>query len=273
MAFCNNCGNQIESGTVCDECKAAPAAEIGKADAFKENAKETVAAIQKNMKEGFSKMTSSSMFKYYEKRIFNTAATQPDDNYRFSLYAIGAFYGTLLLTLLVRGLDLMFGLGGFILTMSGQKFGVREAERFIDNMSLIKERFPGLAGGVIVSVLVLSLLSVVVPLVLYKLDKEKTVKDFVIGYANRLVLSTLLLIVVLLITVALRTLSMGTGIPAIMFVLAVFLNNMAGLTLMIGETKFKENIKFYIYSAAIFVQFILNAYFMSTTLSGLSILM
>lgn len=78
------------------------------------------------------------------------------------------------------------------------------------------------------------------------------------------------LAVAFIVSLVLRKLSIATGIPAIVFGVVLFLNSMAGLTLAIGETNVGGSLKFYIYSAAIFIQMVVIAIFANWLMSGLN---
>lgn len=280
MAFCTNCGKQIEEGIVCSECQPKVAPQVAApqvaapqnqnaGDANK--AQMTMESIQKNIKEGFGKVTSSSVFQYYKKRLFNTDARQDDDNFKLSLYGIIAFYGALLLTLLIRGMDILLGLGGVFARMAGQSFGMDEAKSFIEMMKYTG----GAPGGVIFTIALNILITAAIggglALVFYKLDKSKTMQDFVCAYGNRLVLATLLILVTFLFSLLFRVFSIGTGFSAILFLIALFLNSMAGLTLTIGETNVGGKIKFYVYSAAVFLQFVVMIFVTNAMTKGMQV--
>lgn len=172
--------------------------------------------------------------------------------------------------MLIRSLDIYVGLGGVVTRVAGGKFGTGDAKLALEAIKSFGPMFWGIAFSISLFFLFSAAIGAVMGLVFYKLDKQKAVKDFVCAYANRLVLATLLLVMVLIISLILRTFSIATGIPAIVFGVVLFLNSMAGLTLAIGETNVGGSLKFYIYSAAIFIQMVVIAIFANWLMSGLN---
>lgn len=221
--------------------------------------KKTFDEFTNRVKKGVDRFQQSSVYRYFMKRIADTKAEQEDDNYTYSIALLGTLFGSLVLILLIRGIDIGSSFASFLSRISGKGMSFEDAKYIVEalktaRMSHLFESAMGMLWGVLISLFV----PFATMLIVLKIDGTKPMKQVLIAFANRSVLTAVILSFIFVLSLIFRTLSIYTGIPGLLFMAACMLHSVACFSLMVSETKrIREEIRFYVFSAAFSLNLVL----------------
>lgn len=255
MAFCTKCGKQIETGTVCGDCaisnQSAPIPNVtseqppqppvqqaqpvqqpqpisqpqqplqqqpAQAQAVQQPQQPSAVTDMKN------KVKEHHAFKYYLKRLSNTAANQADDDFKLSLYAVIALFAGFTLVSLV---NIIFG-GSFLR-------GYYTRLMFVVLIAVCS--FFGATYA------------------MYAVAKKADFKKLIVNFANRSVLAVCMLAVSFVLSLIGGLLRLGGTVSALLWSLAFMLISLASVTLSVEETsQINSSRKFYILAGIVCAQ-------------------